>query len=283
MASIETGKEVEWTSERNYHFRLSAFRDKLLAWYAEHPEWIVPRARMEDVVQQVEEKLEDLSISRPVDRLTWGIRVPNDPSQTIYVWLDALLNYATAAGYPFAPGKEASGGWPADVHVIGKDIIRFHCIYWPAFLMALDLPLPKRILTHAHWTLGKQKMAKSTGNVVNPFFALDRFGVDALRWFLVRDGGIVNDADYDNMHIVQRYKKSLQGGVGNLTSRIVRGKNWDVRRAVARYADLAAENKLVTKGTRPSCESSLAVYAHMLKILISSWSSCFRTKLCNTL
>lgn len=235
MASKETGKEVEWTSEQNYHFRLSAFRDQLLEWYKSNPEWITPKAKMSEVVAAVESGLEDLSISRPYKRLTWGIRVPTDPEQTIYVWLDALLNYVTKAGYPWAPGAEQAGGWPADVQVIGKDIMRFHCIYWPAFLMALDLPPPKRILTHAHWTLGRQKMAKSTGNVVNPFFALDRFGVDTMRYYLIHDGGIDNDADYDNQFIIDRYKKGLQGGVGNLTSRIMRGKGWDVKRAVERF------------------------------------------------
>ncbi|KAK6004936.1 hypothetical protein QM012_007715 [Aureobasidium pullulans] len=236
MASIETGKEVEWTSEINYHFRLSAFRDKLLAYYEENPDWITPQAKMKEVVSAVSAGLEDLSISRPSSRLTWGIRVPTDPTQTIYVWLDALINYATAAGYPWAPGSEHAGGWPADVQIIGKDILRFHCIYWPAFLMALDLPLPKRFLTHAHWTLGKQKMAKSTGNVVNPFFALDRFGTDTMRYYMIHDGGIDNDADYDNIHIIERYKKGLQGGLGNLTARITRGKGWDVRRAIERFS-----------------------------------------------
>lgn len=234
MASKETGKEVEWTSEHNYHFRLSAFRDRLLEYYKQNPEWIVPHTKMSEMVAAVESGLEDLSISRPYKRLTWGIRVPTDPEQTIYVWLDALLNYVTKAGYPWTPGAEQVGGWPADVQVIGKDIMRFHCIYWPAFLMALDLPLPKRILTHAHWTLGRQKMAKSTGNVVNPFFALDRFGVDIMRYYLIHDGGIDNDADYENSFIIERYKKGLQGGLGNLTSRIMRGKGWDVKRAVNR-------------------------------------------------
>lgn len=238
MASIETGSKVEWTSERNYHFRLSAFRDRLLEFYEKNPRFIVPKTRMDEIVQQVRNGLEDLSVSRPVERLSWGIRVPTDPSQTMYVWLDALLNYATAAGYPFTPGSESVGGWPADVHVVGKDIIRFHCIYWPAFLMALDLPLPKQVLTHAHWTLGRQKMAKSTGNVVNPFFALERFGTDTMRWYLMHDGGITDDADYDNSYIIEKYKKGLQGGLGNLTSRIMRGKGWDVRRAVQRYAHL---------------------------------------------
>ena len=124
MASMETGKEVEWTSETNYHFRMSAMKDKLLQFYKDNPEFLVPSTRMADVVRAVEEGLQDLSISRPVERLNWGIRVPDDPSQTIYVWLDALINYLTKAGYPFTPGQESTLGWPADVHVVGKDIVR---------------------------------------------------------------------------------------------------------------------------------------------------------------
>jgi methionyl-tRNA synthetase len=232
MASSETGKEVEWTSEPNYHFRLSAFKDILLDFYKENPSFVVPATRMNDVVRWVSDGLEDLSVSRPVDRLSWGIQVPDDESQTIYVWLDALVNYLTKAGYPWAPGNESIRGWPADVQVVGKDIVRFHCIYWPAFLLALDLPPPKQILTHAHWTLGKQKMAKSTGNVVNPFFALDRFGVDTMRYYLAHDGGIVDDADYSNHHIVAKYKKGLQGSLGNLVSRVTRPKAWSVRASV---------------------------------------------------
>ena len=236
MVSIETGKEVEWTSERNYHFRLSAFKDPLLRFYEQNSDFILPRFRMDDMIREVSSGLEDLSISRPVDRLTWGVRVPNDSSQTVYVWLDALLNYATAAGYPFSPESQNAGGWPADVHIIGKDIMRFHCIYWPAFLMALDLPLPKQILTHGHWTLGKKKMSKSTGNGVNPFFALERFGLDVMRWYLIHDGPTGDDASYDNTFIVEKYKKNLQDALGNLASRILRFKGWDIRRAVQRLA-----------------------------------------------
>jgi methionyl-tRNA synthetase len=237
MASQETGKEVEWTSEANYHFRLSAFKNRLLEFYKDNPGFIVPVSRMNDVVKWVSEGLEDLSISRPVERLTWGIRVPDDETQTIYVWLDALINYITKAGYPWAPGQEHALGWPADVQVIGKDIVRFHCIYWPAFLLALDIDPPKQILTHAHWTLGHQKMAKSTGNVVNPFFAIDRFGVDAMRYYLAHDGGISDDSDYANQFIVERYKKGLQGGLGNLVSRITRPKIWKIRHAVQAAKD----------------------------------------------
>lgn len=232
MASSETGKEVEWTSETNYHFRLSAFKEPLLNFYKENPEFVVPAARMKDVVRAVSEDLKDLSISRPSSRLSWGIPVPDDPSQTIYVWLDALINYITKAGYPWAPGSETAGGWPADIQVIGKDIVRFHCIYWPAFLLALNLPPPKQILTHAHWTMQNQKMSKSIGNVVNPFFAIERFGVDVMRFYLMHDGGIADDSDYGNHFIVERYKKALMGGLGNLVSRILRSKKWKVRHAV---------------------------------------------------
>ncbi|KAL8752442.1 MAG: hypothetical protein Q9199_005734 [Rusavskia elegans] len=244
MASQETGKEVEWTSETNYHFRMSTLRDRLLEFYADNPQFVEPSSRMQDVVSQVTSGLSDLSISRPVERLSWGIPVPDDTSQTIYVWLDALINYLTKANYPFqVPGQEHAAGWPADVHVIGKDIVRFHCIYWPAFLLALDLPLPKQILTHAHWTLGHEKMSKSTGNVVNPFYALERFGSDTMRYYLVHSGGIQDDRDYDNQYIIERYKL-LQGNLGNLVTRVVRGKGWNVRRAVASgRTDDSAEGK----------------------------------------
>lgn len=248
MASQETGKEVEWTSEKNYHFRLSAFKDQLLEFYKSNPGFVVPASRMADVVKWVSAGLEDLSVSRPVERLSWGIPVPDDETQTIYVWLDALVNYITKAGYPWAPGRANALGWPADVQVIGKDIVRFHCIYWPAFLLALDLPPPKRVLTHAHWTLNHQKMAKSTGNVVNPFFAMDRFGVEVMRYYLAHDGGITNDSDYGNDYIVERYKKGLQGGLGNLVSRITRPKIWKVSQVVqaAKDGKLAAPDKLTS-------------------------------------
>jgi methionyl-tRNA synthetase len=196
---------------------------------------------MKEVVQAVEAGLEDLSISRPSDRLSWGIRVPEDSSQTIYVWLDALMNYATKAGYPWAPGREHAGGWPADCHVIGKDIVRFHCVYWPAFLMALDLPLPKKILSHAHWTLGGSKMSKSTGRVVDPFLALDRFGPEVMRCYLAYDGGIQDDSSYDNIHIIRLYNQFLHGALGNMASRVVRGKKWSVRGAVERIGPWTAE------------------------------------------
>lgn len=248
--SIETGSEVEWASEKNYHFRLSAFRNRILDFYKQNPEWIAPEHRMKEVVQAVESGLEDLSISRPSDRLTWGIRVPEDDTQTIYVWLDALMNYATKAGYPWTPGREHAGGWPADCHVIGKDIVRFHCIYWPAFLMALGLPLPRKILTHAHWTLGGAKMSKSTGRVVDPFLALDRFGPDVMRFYLAHDGGIQDDSNYDNIRIITLYNKFLNSSFGNLASRVTRGRKWSVRGAVERIGPWPAEQWQEGPGSR---------------------------------
>lgn len=241
LASIESGNTVEWTEEKNYHFRLTALRDQLLEFYEQNPDWIVPKQRMREVVDWVTNHLEDLSISRPSNRLDWGIRVPDDQSQTIYVWVDALINYITKAGFPnWAPGKEMEGGWPADVHVIGKDILRFHGVYWPALLMAVDIPPPKRLLSHAHWTMNGKKMSKSLGNVVNPFYALDRWGVDVMRFFMVHDGGIENDADYDNAIIVERYKKLLSATIGNLLSRTTRAKAWNLREVVSasRLSDL---------------------------------------------
>ncbi|KAJ5877095.1 hypothetical protein N7455_000560 [Penicillium solitum] len=221
MVSIETGKEVEWSSETNYHFRLSAFKDRLLDLYKREDPFITPTSYTAAVIKGVESGLQDLSISRPTERLTWGIPVPGDDTQTIYVWLDALVNYLTKAGYPFPPGKENTSAWPADLHVVGKDIIRFHCVYWPAFLMALDLPLPRNVLVHGHWTMNREKMSKSTGNVVNPFFAIERFGVDGMRFFLAYRGGLADDADFDNSFIIRDYKKLLQGGLGNLTLRTI--------------------------------------------------------------
>ncbi|KAI0015330.1 tRNA synthetases class I (M)-domain-containing protein [Xylariomycetidae sp. FL0641] len=230
MVATETGNAVEWTEEKNYHFRLTAFRDRLLQFYQDNPDWVTPNKRFLEVIDWVQNHLEDLSVSRPVSRLDWGIPVPDDPSQTIYVWIDALVNYLTVAGYPvWPPGAGHEKGWPADVHVVGKDIIRFHCVYWPALLMAVGLPLPQRVISHGHWMMSNQKMSKSVGNVVNPFFALDRWGVDTMRFFLVHAGRRHKDPNYSNDLIVAEYKKALQGGLGNLLNRVTRSKNWNPR------------------------------------------------------
>lgn len=234
-ASMETGKEVEWTEEVNYHFRLSAFKDRLLEHYEQHPDFIIPVQRMNFIKREVAAGLSDLSVSRPSSRLQWGIRVPGDESQTIYVWLDALINYITMTGYPSGQGERYKL-WPPNVQVIGKDIVRFHTVYWPAFLMALDLPLPRAFLTHAHWTLGTAKMSKSSGNGVNPSNVISRYGLDVVRYFMIHDGGIVDDASYDNSFLVDRYKKGLQNGLGNLLARLLRSKSFDIGASVIKVS-----------------------------------------------
>ena len=243
IVSIETGKDVEWTSETNYHFRLSAFQQPLLDHYEKNPGAIVPKQRMNFIMDEIRGGLRDLSVSRPASRLTWGIGVPGDDTQTIYVWLDALFNYLTMTGYPIVSKNDPSMVWPPSCQVIGKDIIRFHTIYWPAFLMALNLPVTERFLTHAHWTMNDQKMSKSLGNGVNPFHAMDRFGVDCIRFYMVHNGGIVDDAMYENSFIAETYTHLLRGGLGNLIHRIFKSKYLSVRNAV----QAAAEDKLVTK------------------------------------
>ena len=232
IVSIETGKEVEWTSESNYHFRLSAFQQPLLDHYEMNPGAIVPRQRMSFIIDEIRSGLKDLSISRPSSRLTWGIRVPGDDSQTIYVWLDALFNYLTMTGYPLVNRNDSNMAWPPSCQVIGKDIIRFHTIYWPAFLMTLNLPVTERFLTHAHWTMNDRKMSKSLGNGVNPFYAMNRYGVDCIRFYMAHNGGIVDDAMYENSFIAETYNHLLRGGLGNLVQRVFKSKYFSVRKAV---------------------------------------------------
>lgn len=241
-SAIDSGNEVEWLEEKNYHFRLTDFKDKLLEFYRANPEWIEPKHRMSEVVSWVENNLEDLSISRPADRLSWGIPVPGDPDQTIYVWVDALINYLTNAGYPtWMADLMRGGGWPADVHIIGKDILRFHGVYWPALLLALEMPLPKRLLTHAHWTLSGKKISKSAGNGVSPIFAADRFGADTVRFFLMRKGAIRDDAVFENGEVAKMYRTDLMGTYGNLLARTMKTKRWSVVAAVEKETPVATQ------------------------------------------
>ncbi|KAF4990384.1 hypothetical protein FGRMN_8519 [Fusarium graminum] len=236
MISSESGNEVEWVTEDTWFFPLSKYKEKLLKFYQENPDWIQPVSRMNEVRHWVENHLEDLSVTRPATRLNWGIQDPEDPGNTIYVWVDALVNYLTKAGFgsKWHVDDADTGIWPADVHVIGKDIIRFHAIYWPALLMAAGLPLPKKILCHNHWTMSNRKMSKSLGNVVNPFSALQRWNVDPLRYFLMRNGSFKGDMSYANESIMAIYEKELQANIGNLFSRISRTKlgKWSTFEAV---------------------------------------------------
>jgi methionyl-tRNA synthetase len=213
------GRITETVQEENYFFKLSEFQDKLLALYA-NPEFIRPEARRNEVISFVRSGLRDLSISRST--FTWGIPVPDDPKHVIYVWLDALANYITAIGYGSShPGAQEAFKkfWPADVQMIGKEIVRFHCVYWPAFLMAAGLPVPKTIVAHGWLLFEESKMSKSRGNIVRTETILDVLGADALRYFLLREVVFGQDGSFSFDALVQRYNSDLANGLGNLASR----------------------------------------------------------------
>ncbi len=213
------GRITETVHEENYFFKLSAFQDKLLELYA-NPDFIRPETRRNEVISFVRSGLRDLSISRST--FSWGIPVPDDPKHVIYVWLDALANYITAIGYgsSHAGAQEAfKKYWPADVHMIGKEIVRFHCVYWPAFLLAAGLPLPKAIVAHGWLLFEESKMSKSRGNIVRTETILDVLGADALRYFLLREVVFGQDGSFSFDALVQRYNSDLANGIGNLASR----------------------------------------------------------------
>lgn len=208
-------KPCEKVKEESYFFRLSKYTDKLLEFYEKNPEFIQPDFRKNEVVSFVKQGLKDLSVSRKRDRVAWGIPVPFDPSHTIYVWFDALTNYLTAVGYP----ENLNEFWPADVHIVGKDILRFHAVYWPAFLMSAGLEIPKKVFAHGWWTVEGHKMSKSLGNVVDPFKAADEFGVDQLRYFLLREVPFGLDGDFSKSAVINRINSDLANDLGNLISR----------------------------------------------------------------
>src|SRR6516164_2876371 len=211
------GTPVEWVEEESYFFRLSAYQQKLLDHYAKHPDFVLPKERFNEVLSFVRGGLQDLSISRTT--FDWGIPVPGDPKHIMYVWVDALTNYITALGFPDTHAANFVRYWPADVHVIGKDIVRFHAVYWPAFLMSAGIDLPRRIFSHG-WILNRgEKMSKSVGNVVDPFALADAYGVDQLRYFLLREVPFGQDGSYSHDAIVARINADLANDLGNLAQR----------------------------------------------------------------
>ncbi|HMC30509.1 MAG TPA: methionine--tRNA ligase, partial [Candidatus Angelobacter sp.] len=216
----ECGRPTETVSEENYYFKLSAFADKMLAHYQENPGFIRPDTRRNEVIAFVKSGLRDLSISRSTFK--WGIPVPGDPKHVMYVWLDALSNYCTAIGLGAKEEdeqKKFERYWPADVHMIGKEIIRFHCVYWPAFLMAAGLPLPKSVIAHGWLLFEESKMSKSRGNIVRAETVIDVMGNDALRYFLLREVVFGQDGSFSFDALVQRYNSDLANDLGNLSSR----------------------------------------------------------------
>lgn len=211
------GTPVEWVQEESYFFKLSEYQDKLLKLYEENPDFIGPAERRNEVISFVKSGLRDLSVSRTT--FDWGIKVPNDPAHVMYVWVDALTNYITATGYIEDKDGPRAKYWPADVHIIGKDIIRFHAVYWPAFLMSAGLPLPKRVFAHGFLLNKGEKMSKSLGNVVDPVNLVNHFGLDQVRYFFLREVSFGQDGSYSEEGIGIRINADLANGVGNLASR----------------------------------------------------------------
>jgi methionyl-tRNA synthetase len=211
------GTPVEWVEEESYFFRLSAFQDRLLKLYTDVPDFVLPKERFNEVISFVRGGLQDLSISRTT--FDWGVKVPDDPKHVMYVWVDALTNYITGVGYPDTESPMFKRYWPADLHVIGKDIVRFHAVYWPAFLMSAGIEVPRHIACHG-WILNRgEKMSKSVGNVVDPFALADAYGVDQLRYFFLREVSFGQDGNYSHEQIVARINADLANDLGNLAQR----------------------------------------------------------------
>jgi len=214
-----SGAEVEWVEEPSYFFKLSAWGDKLLAHYEANPDFILPESRRNEVMSFVKGGLNDLSISRTT--FNWGVPVPDDDAHIMYVWLDALTNYITAVGYPDTESDLYRTYWPADLHMVGKDILRFHAVYWPAFLMAAGLEPPKRVFAHGWWTNEGQKISKSLGNVIDPIELANKYGLDQVRYFLLREVPFGNDGDFSHQAMVNRMNGELANDFGNLAQRVL--------------------------------------------------------------
>ncbi len=212
-----SGAECEWLEEPSYFFRLSAWGDRLLEFYDRNPDFILPHYRRNEVIAFVKQGMHDLSVSRTA--MKWGVPVPNDQDHVMYVWLDALTNYITALGYPDEGADKYKTFWPADVHVVGKDILRFHAIYWPAFLMAAGLEPPKRVFAHGWWTCEGQKMSKSLGNVISPAELIETYGLDQTRYFMMREVPFGNDSDFSKDAMIKRINSNLANDLGNLAQR----------------------------------------------------------------
>ena len=211
------GTPVEWVEEESYFFRLSAYQDRLLELYARHPDFVLPRERFNEVASFVRGGLQDLSVSRTT--FDWGVRVPGNSGHIMYVWVDALTNYITAVDYPDTDSPRFRRYWPADLHVIGKDIVRFHAVYWPAFLMSAGVEVPRRIFSHGFLFNRGEKMSKSVGNVIDPFALADAYGVDQLRYFFLREVPFGQDGNYSHEAIVNRINADLANDLGNLAQR----------------------------------------------------------------
>src|SRR3954462_6158854 len=269
--STKSGTPVEWVEEESYFFRLSAYQQKLLDLYARE-NFVLPKERLNEVASFVRGGLQDLSISRTT--FDWGIHVPGNPKHIMYVWVDALTNYITAAGFPDSDSAKFKRYWPADLHVIGKDIVRFHAVYWPAFLMSAGIEVPRRIFSHGFLFNRGEKMSKSVGNVVDPFALADAYGVDPLRYFLLREVPFGQDGNYSHDAIVARINADLANDLGNLAQRslsMVARQCAGVLPAPGKLA--AADDAILQAADRMLSEARTAIATQQLhQVLNSVWA-----------
>ena len=252
----DCGRSTTIVKEESYFFKLSKYEKDLLKYYEEHPDFILPKSRANEVVNFVKGGLRDLSVTRT--SFSWGVPLPkelNDPKHVMYVWLDALLNYVTALGYGSDSAALMEKFWPADIHLVGKDILRFHAIYWPAFLMSLDLPLPKHIAAHGWWTRDGEKMSKSKGNVVHPKEVADAYGVENLRYFMLREVPFGQDGDFSQRAFIDRINSDLSNDLGNLLNRII-GMS-------GKYSDFVIDSKDVERFHAKELEKVYEVLASL--------------------
>ncbi len=214
-----SGSLVEWVEEESFFFKLSKWQNKLLDYYEKNPDFILPKSRRNEVINFVKSGLKDLSVSRK--SFSWGIKVPSNQDHIIYVWLDALTNYLSALNYPDTKNKSYKDFWPASLHMIGKDILRFHAVYWPAFLMAADIPLPERIYGHGWILSGDEKMSKSKGNILDPLEIIEKYGIDPLRYYLIKEVSFGNDGNITEEKLISCINSDLANNYGNLCQRVL--------------------------------------------------------------
>jgi len=251
-----TGAPVDWVEEASYFFRLSEWGDRLLDYYEQLPETVLPRSRKNEVASFVRSGLRDLSVSRT--SFKWGVPVPGDDAHIMYVWIDALTNYLTAIGYPDVESDSFRTYWPADVHVVGKDILRFHAVYWPAFLMAAGIEPPRRVFAHGWWTNEGQKISKSLGNVIDPFEIIAEYGLDQVRYFLMREVPFGQDGDFSRDAMASRINSDLANDFGNLAQRSLSmiAKNCEGR--VPQPGEFSTEDKELLKQSESMVEEARA-------------------------